>query len=906
MINVRKIDNTISINIYYNYKKYPMLLYNMGNVISGIEHDVSKIFHGNNTASKSASNTSNSSNTLNDYNYNCSSGGSFAIYNDSTLTERQKEVINKKYPGKPKSYYACIQGCSGSCNKGSYNGLFTALNNEDISRIPIGTDETHKYIINLHEEMKESSVGTTSKIKNLASKMTTNPQQIEEYTKGMISNLKNVYASPQTTTGYFVNMFSKIGTEKKLIAQEAQNTAQPYSYSNFECQKREDPSKNPTSGKMYKSLSDCNNDTKQTCPQKTKYANDYSNYGYKYEYDNSFGQFLTKNQPTGTFDLLKSQQQKKKVCDYSSTGPICKDRYSNFGSCNVCASEGNKSGVLKCSELDKRYKYIGYSDKGNALDSLGKMQPMGYFKTDGGSVKTPLECYNQGLKQKSGDGVMVMMKDSKQTYGGLQKVNCKIVNIEDVPGKGSNDKMTINYATGKFVTIGKTDYAGYFLGNEKKVKTKLKNTMDGVNANANKGFDTWVGTEPIWVTASIIASIFDPKIEVKLKKSITLADKLKQDVGLNAINNFTTELTKYFVTLKAELKGQKSSGLLGTVMSAINPNSVVKIGDALNSGIWYDLDKQLAANKALEVKQYIKTLANLFDEISKNSQDEYLKMKEMLLKNDPNFMNRLKTQVSSGASLKIKSNLNNLISSLGQEFNVQTETYNVGVNALKNYGLYDENKKNELEKQLNKLDTISDKISTRDRLIQINQEQASVNDKRIAILRKIYIPLIICVIVYTMMTMNGMSNASGFSAMFVVLIAYIIYVVVKFKSFNMSQESSMEVDKIKGLFSDAEQALNNEAIKVQTKIAEYTDKNCDCPKKKKKKKEKVRVGDSDDGVVYVDDGKFYYDGTSPVEKIAESGDLEPVKPYTIDWETDKMFGNSANNKLNHPNPPYSA
>jgi hypothetical protein len=720
----------------------------------------------------------------------------------------------------------------------------------------------------------------------------------------LLYNMGNAKSAPEHSVN---NLLDNGLNNVKKIAQEAQNTAQPYSYTNFECQKRKDPSKNPTSEKMYKSLSDCNNDVKQTCSQKSIYVNDYSKYGYKYEYDNSFGKFLTKNQPTGTFDLLKSQQQKKKVCDYSSAGPICKGDYSNFDSCNVCASDGNKSGVLKCSDLDKRNKYIGYSDKGNGLDALGKMQPMGYFKTDGGSVLTPLQCYNQGLQQKSGDGVMAMMKDSGQTYGGLKTVNCKIVPFGDVPEKGSNDPMMINYATGKSMTIGKTDYAGYFLGNENKVKTKLKNTMDGINANANKGFDKWVRTEPIWITASTIASTFDPKIEAELKKSITLANKLKQDVGLNAINNFTTELTKYFITLKAKLKGQKSSGLLGTVMSAINPNSVIQIGDALNNGTWHDLDKQLVANKALKVKQYIKTLANLFDEISKNSQDEYLKMKEMLLKNDPNFMNRLKTQVSSGASLKIKSNLNNLISSLGQEFNVQTETYNVGVNALKNYGLYDENKKNELEQQLNKLDTISDKISTRDRLIQINQEQASVNDKRITILRKIYIPLIICVIVYTMMTMNGMSNASGFSAMFAVLILYIVYVVVKFNSFYMSDESSIVGDKIKGLFSDAEQALNNEAIKAQRKIAEYTDKNCDCPtkKKKKKKKKRVRIGDSVDGIVYVDDGKFYYDGTSPMEKIAE-GNLEPVKPYTIDWETDKMFGNSANNKLNHPKPPYLA
>ena len=40
-----------------------------------------------------------------------------------------------------------------------------------------------------------------------------------------------------------------------------------------------------------------------------------------------------------------------------------------------------------------------------------------------------------------------------------------------------------------------------------------------------------------------------------------------------------------------------------------------------------------------------------------------------------------------------------------------------------------------------------------------------------------------------------------------------------------------------------------------------------------------------------------------MEKISDSG-LEPISPYIIDWETDKYFGNSANNKLNHPKAPY--
>lgn len=52
----------------------------------------------------------------NDKSYSCSSGGTFATYNDSTLTQAQKATASRLYPGKPASYYACVQGCSGTCS----------------------------------------------------------------------------------------------------------------------------------------------------------------------------------------------------------------------------------------------------------------------------------------------------------------------------------------------------------------------------------------------------------------------------------------------------------------------------------------------------------------------------------------------------------------------------------------------------------------------------------------------------------------------------------------------------------------------------------------------------------------------------------------------------------------------
>jgi len=53
----------------------------------------------------------------NNYNYSCSEGGNFQIFSDDTLSKSQKILVKNKYPGKQASYYACVQGCSGTCDQ---------------------------------------------------------------------------------------------------------------------------------------------------------------------------------------------------------------------------------------------------------------------------------------------------------------------------------------------------------------------------------------------------------------------------------------------------------------------------------------------------------------------------------------------------------------------------------------------------------------------------------------------------------------------------------------------------------------------------------------------------------------------------------------------------------------------
>merc|ERR1740138_1395555 len=58
----------------------------------------------------------------NDFTYTCSTGGSYATYSDSTLTPAQKTQAADAWPGKPASYYACVQGCAGTCSSTGTRG----------------------------------------------------------------------------------------------------------------------------------------------------------------------------------------------------------------------------------------------------------------------------------------------------------------------------------------------------------------------------------------------------------------------------------------------------------------------------------------------------------------------------------------------------------------------------------------------------------------------------------------------------------------------------------------------------------------------------------------------------------------------------------------------------------------
>ena len=467
------------------------------------------------------------------------------------------------------------------------------------------------------------------------------------------------------------------------------------------------------------------------------------------------------------------------------------------------------------------------------------------------------------------------MKNSGRTQGGLPLVNCLIKNYNDLKSSDTSNKTSVKYGkTDKKIVIGDGNYSGYFFGDKKEIEDNIRQGLK--NVKKTKNFNIFRNNEyPVLKSLLSISMALDPKSGKIIKQYEKLMKTLTQTVNGYKLESFSNELTKYFITLKSRLGNNFS------------------IGQALKT--W---QSKKNADIGLNINKLIDVIAKLVDVVSMANLKQFVELEEKIHNESPMYQ----VEVARTNANNVIKNMDSVIKSLATEYNLVTTVYNRGLSTIRNYDNYVAGKNKKLENQLTNLGNISNKISTRDRLIQINQEQAEINDDRISLLRKVYIPLVVTVIIYVLMTVKKISRNMGFISMFSVLLLYVLYVGYSFNTLSIRKTTNPELEKIRALFDEAERAVDKEAGKIQRKIAEYTDKNCNCPhkKKKKKKSQRVRTGESSDAIVYVNDGVYYYDGTAPSEKMRKDGLLKPVR-HEIAWETDKEFGEHRSNILN---PPY--
>lgn len=162
-----------------------------------------------------------------------------------------------------------------------------------------------------------------------------------------------------------------------------------------------------------------------------------------------------------------------------------------------------------------------------------------------------------------------------------------------------------------------------------------------------------------------------------------------------------------------------------------------------------------------------------------------------------------------------------------------------------------------VDSKMKELSKLADTIQTKDRLIQINENNYQEKKRRIKVLRKIYIPIIFNIILYFVLLYRILPKNIVVSLMFLGYLVYGIYVFYQFNAFQLQSIVAPEMKDIKQLIVKSEEMIKKEIKELKKK------KQTNCikppPRKKHSKVKNYYFGESGDAVVTVDkSGYFHY------------------------------------------------
>lgn len=286
------------------------------------------------------------------------------------------------------------------------------------------------------------------------------------------------------------------------------------------------------------------------------------------------------------------------------------------------------------------------------------------------------------------------------------------------------------------------------------------------------------------------------------------------------------------------------------------------------------------------INTYLTELTNLFKNLRNNTYPNNLKIKA----------DELSKRLGKGLDMKMKTldeiknqmneNINDIKRLITEENNKLKKDLSEARRTMYFYNSYsDLPGSDKLREKQKKLNEIASTISTRDRLIQINEEQTKLNRERIKSLRRFYIPLIFGIILFVLLW-SRYGIRGGFMGFGTVMIMYIFYLLYVFNFLNIRYVFSPEAEKIKQVVKYAEEKLDDEYMLIRRKIAEYTNENCLCPERKKEKLEKIPGYEGPERDYDKGTSQYYYDGSAPMQKYGLDGNLEnkvPENKTSITW-----------------------
>lgn len=243
-------------------------------------------------------------------------------------------------------------------------------------------------------------------------------------------------------------------------------------------------------------------------------------------------------------------------------------------------------------------------------------------------------------------------------------------------------------------------------------------------------------------------------------------------------------------------------------------------------------------------------------------------------------------------------NLKDMTRNLSVEYDTHTNVRKQQEKLLDKYNQYINIQNKKLNNQLNELNEIESRISTRDSLVRSNLIHFQEKKKKIRVLQAFFITMAFNVFSIVAFLANKISLPFLLANLLFSIVSYSIYYAWIYNFLSLRQFTHFvdrEAERMKKDIYDV-------GRDIESDINQYVNEKCDCPPDKNGSKpiDVLPMKHFPAGHLPSNDGVFYYDGTAPQQRI-----IPEVKEsnYRIDWEVAPDMG-SRDNKRYTPKPTW--
>jgi hypothetical protein len=228
--------------------------------------------------------------------------------------------------------------------------------------------------------------------------------------------------------------------------------------------------------------------------------------------------------------------------------------------------------------------------------------------------------------------------------------------------------------------------------------------------------------------------------------------------------------------------------------------------------------------------------------------------------NHPNNIALLNT--NNNLSFMTK-DFNKLSNNVKKEYNEVSKTVNLSRKNMMDANEIMTLKNRELEHQLDNIEDIENDITTKTRLIELNNQKTIIKNKEIKALTLFFALLLFFVIPYTLYLSKRIKLITLYLIIFVSILIYLFYLFFYLNLGRFEQAFNSEIDSAKKTGNALEKAIINTGQMIEEDLKDFIGLNCKCPEDKEEKTKKPSSVTSN----VLKDGFDYYDGSAPFEKI---------------------------------------